>query len=86
MRFNASSSNLNVPHDLIQEGKLLSLDDEDQDFIDNYNRVIDSQDVKHVEDLKIREDNFVGMEVGIRRGDDARLDRGIVKKRAIGED
>ena len=52
IKLNAPSSNLNVPHDLIQEGKLLSLDDdEDQDFIDNYNRVIVSKDVKHVEDL-----------------------------------
>ena len=83
---NAPSSNLHIPHNLIQEGKLLSLDDEDEEFINNYNRVIDSKDVKHVDDLRIGEDNFIGMEVGIRRGDDAKLDRGIVKKGAVGDD
>lgn len=80
------SSNLHLPHNLIQEGKRLSLDDEDEEFINSYNRVIDSEDVKHVEDLRIGEDNFIGMEVGIRRGDDAKMDRGIVKKRAVGDD
>ena len=85
-KLNSKSSDLNIPHDLIQQRKLLSLDDEDQEFIDDYNRVIDSDLVKHVEDLRIGEDNFIGMELGIRRGDDAMLDRGVVKKRAIGND
>ena len=49
-------------------------------------RPISCTTVQRITDLKIGEDNFVGMEVGIRRGDDARLDKGIVKKRAVGED
>ena len=55
-------------------------------LIDDYNRVIDSDLVKHVKILKIGEDNFIGMKLGIRKGDDARLDRRIVKKRAVGKD
>ena len=86
MRLNAASSDLKVSHDLIQEGKLLSLDDEDESFKEEFNRVIDSDSVKHVEDLRIGEDNFIGMELGIRHGDDAHLDRGVVKRREIGED
>lgn len=39
--------------------------------------------MKHVEDLRIGQDNFIEMEVGIRRGDDAKLDQGAVKKRVI---
>ena len=85
-KLNARSSDINISHDLIQQGKLLSLDDEDEDFIASYNRVIDSKDVKHIDDLRIGEDNFIGMELGIRRGDDARLDRGVVKRRALDDD
>ena len=57
-KLNAVSSNINISHDLIQQGKLLSLDDEDEDFIASYNRVIDSKDVKHIDDFRIGEDNF----------------------------
>ena len=85
-KLDAKSSDINVPHDLIQHGKLLSLDDEDEDFISDYNWVIDNKSLKHVDDLKIGQDTFIGMELGIRRGDDAKLDRGIVKKRAVGDD
>ena len=79
-RLNAKSSGIDVHHDLIQQGGLISLDDEDEDFISDYNRVIDDKSLNHVDDLKIGQDNFIGMELGIRRGDDAKLDRGIVKK------
>ena len=44
---------------LVQVGKLLSLDNEDEEFIAEYSRVIDSEDVKHVEDIRIGEDNYV---------------------------
>ena len=86
VKLETSSSEINIPHNLIQEGKLLSLDDEDKQFINDFNRVVSSDDIKHIEDLRIGEDNVIGMEVGIRRGDDAKLERGVVKKRVLGED
>ena len=60
---------------------MLSLDDEDSGFIEEYSRVINSDDGNHVEDLRTGNDNYVGMEVGIRRGDECELERVIVKRR-----
>ena len=75
---------MNIPQDLIQKGKLLSLDDENEEFIEAYKRVISSDDVKHAEDeATIGHDNFIGMELGIRRGDESQMDKGIVKRRAL---
>ena len=82
LKLSAKSSDINIPQDLIQQGKLLSLDDEDDDFVAQYNRVIDNEAINHVDDLRIGEDHFLGMELGIRRGDDAEMDRGVVKRRA----
>ena len=59
------------------------LDNEDEEFIAEYSRVIDSDDVKHVEDVRIGEDNYVGMEVGIRRGDECELERVKVRRRRV---
>ena len=80
LKLSAKSSDINVPHYVIQEGKLLSLIDEDDDFISSFNRVIDSEDIKHIDDLRVGEDHFVGMEVGIKKGNGAKLDKRIVKK------
>ena len=77
----APSEQLNIDPHLIQSGKLLSLDDEYSECIEEYSRVINSDDVKHVEDLRIGNDNYVGMEVEIRRGDECELERVIVKRR-----
>ena len=60
---------------------MLSLDDEDSEFFKEYSRIINSDDVKHVKHLRIGNDNYVGMEVGIRRGDECDLERVIVKRR-----
>ena len=67
----------------MQVGKLLLLDNEDEKFIAEYSRVIDSDDVKHVEDVRIGEDNYVEMEVNIRRGDECELERIKVKRRRV---
>ena len=41
---------------------LLSLDDEEKEIIQEYSRVIDSKDVKHIDDLHIGADNnYIGM-------------------------
>ena len=79
--FNTTSTSVRVDPNIIQQGKLLSLDDEDEEFIQEYSRVIDSEDVKHIDDLRVGEDNYIGMELGIRRHDDARLDHAVVKRR-----
>ena len=78
--FNRTSTSVRVDPNIIQQGKLLSLDDEDEEFIQEYSRVIDSEDVKHIDDLRVGEDNYIGMELGIRRHDNARLDHAVVKR------
>jgi len=80
---NASSAELKVDPQLIQTGKLLSLDNEDEEFIAEYSRAVDSKDVKHVEDIRIGGDKYIGMEVGIRKGDECELERVKVKRRKI---
>ena len=67
---------------MIQQGKLLSLEDEDEEFIQDYSRVIDSEHVKHIDDLHIGADNnYIGMELGIRRNADSPLEHAVVKRR-----
>ena len=65
VNLSATSSSVDIPHDLIKGGKLLSLDYEDEEFICEFNRVIDCNSVKHGDDLKIGDDNFIGTELGI---------------------
>ena len=45
----ADSASLNVPSDIIQSGKFLSLESESPEFLEEYTRLIDSDEVKHVE-------------------------------------
>ena len=54
---------------IIQAGKLLSLANKDEEFIAEHSRVIDSEDVKRIEDIRIGGDNYVGIKVGIHKGD-----------------
>ena len=85
-KFNAASSDLlselekaDVPH-----ANVFSLEDESDDFLDEYNKVIDNKEVKHAEEL-FEEDHYVNMELGIQRGE-GDIERGIVKKRAVDVD
>ena len=84
-RLDAEAANIGVDHDIIQQGKLLNLDMENEEFIEDYKRVIDSELLPHAEEQGGQQ-NYVGMELGIRRGDDALIEHGIVKRRITDED
>jgi hypothetical protein len=85
VKLEAENANVNLTG--IQQGKLLDLEHEDQDFVDEYTRVIDNPDVPHMEDLvSASATSYVGMELGIRRGADSELMSGSVKRRAVDVD
>ena len=80
--FNTTTTSIRINPTVIQQGKLLSLEDEDKQFIQDYSRVIDSEHVKHIDDLHIGADNnYIGMELGIRRHEDGPLEHVVVKRR-----
>ena len=82
----AQSSCIQPDPQIIQSGKLLSLELEDDDFTNEYNRVINSPHVKHIEDLRIGDDHYIGMELGIHRGDEPDVEHAVVKKRRVDDE
>ena len=65
----------------------LSLDDEDNDFIEEFNRVISDSSVPDAEDYSPDTfDGYLSMQIGIPRGSDNELHYAKVKKRAVDED
>ena len=67
--------------------KLLSLDDEDEQFQSEIKRVIDDPELKEAEDITLREygtvDPYIDMELGLPRAEDEALIHATVKRRAI---
>ena len=65
----------------------LCLEDEDEDFIKEYNKVIESNAVKHIEDyVDHSDDPYTSMELGLNLQDEEGLHHAVVKKRAVDED
>ena len=90
-KFDAVSSKISskvIPSSAV----VLDLEREDQDFIDEFNRVIDNKivpqaDYVHTEQADMyHSDPYLNMELGIRRGDDHELIHARVKRRAIDVD
>ena len=68
----------------------LSLEDEDNDFIDSFNRIIDDKSIPHIDDFNDdgeytadTTDNYLNMELGLPRGVNDTLLHATVKRRAI---
>lgn len=92
-RWNAGSANLNV--DVVGQGQgnennVLDLEHEDEGFVNEYRRVINSDDVIEADDLKPSEfgkdDPFLNMELGLRRAEDDGLVHAVVKRRAVDDE
>ena len=88
--WNAASADLSselhvedVPRDLI-----LSLEDEDEDFIEEYKKVITSKDVKDIEDYTEynNDDPYVSMELGLNLNDEEGPHYAVVKKRVVDDE
>ena len=79
-KWDVASATFTAPDD----SNLLSLDDEDKSFLDEFNRVIDSKDIPNAEDLSAR-DPYINMELGFNREEDG-YRYAKVKRRAIDKD
>ena len=57
----------------------------DKDFINEFNKVIDNDNIPHAQDdiIHSKPDNYLSMEVGLPRGPDDCIETAIVKKRAV---
>jgi hypothetical protein len=67
--------------------KILDLDNVDPEFLEEFNRVIDDDTIKHaneIDDMEIgREDPYLNMELGLPRGEDEELRHAHTKRRAV---
>jgi hypothetical protein len=84
-KFQAPLSNLsNATRDIPAE-KLLDLEKEDPEFLEDFNRVISNETIKDVQDdMEIGEmDPYLNMELGLPRGEDDALRHTHVKRQAI---
>src|SRR6056300_696374 len=78
--------------DEVPQHMLFDLETEDDDFLKNFNMVVNSENIGKGSEKgdEIGDDpnapNYVGMELGIRRGTEGDLRRGTVKRQAIGQD
>ena len=78
-------------NDTITNWNSLSLDNEDQEFLDEWNRVINDDDLPEADENELEGngdiyDPYINMEVGLPRGDDDQLIAAKVKGRALDED
>lgn len=66
---------------------LIDINQEDHNFMDEYSRVIDNDDIQHEDHTPLDEycdlDPYLGMEIGLPRGPDDALVFAQVKKRAV---
>ena len=88
-RWDAQSADLSTDVLDCPRGQLLSLEDEDEEFLKEFHRVIDSKDVKNAESIEASEfgttDPYLSMELGLNRGEDG-LHLARVKRRALDDE
>ena len=86
-KFNTISADASRSINDVDPKKLLGLHFEDEDFLKEYHRVINSDDLQEIDnevDESIQgEATYTGMELGLPRKDDGALEHAIVKRRAL---
>ena len=85
-RWDARSTTVDLP--LIDQGNILSLENEDEDFVNEFRRVIRSGDLPESDNRPVENigpDSWLNMEAGINMEEHG-LRHGKVKKRAIDVD
>ena len=88
LRMDAKNTLINVAPD-IPEWNRLSLEDNDKEFAEEFNKVISNNDLKDIDDMKTTEvesDPYLRMEIGLPRGSDNELEHATVKRRALDVD
>ena len=73
----------------IPEWNRMSIDEDDNDFNNEFNRVVNDESIPEADDVNEEEeytteafDNYINMEIGLPRGDDGGLYHAVVKRRA----
>ena len=87
-KWNAKSSDLTDNVSQVPKGHLISLEDETDEFKKQFNRVISNDEIKASDeygDWFLTHDNYVNMELAMRRGDEAEMYYARVKRRAVDE-
>jgi hypothetical protein len=86
-RFQTTSADLSSSTREISPEKILDLEREDPEFLADFQRVIDSDTIKHVDETENMEigkvDPYLNMELGLPRGADDSLVHAHVKRRAV---
>ena len=88
-KYDAPSSKIKLDPDALQRGKMLDLQYEDEEFLNEYNRVIDDPKLPHEEEMQIARqeilgsDPYLNMRIGLSDYDDTGYRDGVVKHRAI---
>ena len=85
-KWGVKSSDLSEKIKNVPKDKLLSLEDENEEFIEEYGRVISDKDLDDADDEYGVEDPYLNMELGIRRGEEGEREFAVVKKRAVDQD
>ena len=60
------------------------LENDSKEFQEEFKRVINDKKVLHTEELYKHQGNYMNMEVGSRTNNGRKLQRGVVRKRALG--
>ena len=89
--FDAKSADLTKSLRDVNPSLIIDPEDEDQSFYDDFTRVIDDSrlrhaDEKHVDNVEVTSDPYVGMEMAMRRGADGETMYAKVRKRVRDHD
>lgn len=89
-RWNAQGAAINIDENIPREN-IVDLENEDEEFYTEYTRVIDDETLPHADDATPEHENgnfdgYVNMEIGIRRGNDAEMQRARVRRRLSDEE
>lgn len=92
-RFGAKSSEVTWNNEPVPSHKLFSFEEEDEEFLRHYNMPINENTFMKTQRQGTNEDipeadapdsqNYVGMEVGLKRGEEGQIRRATVKRRAV---
>ena len=85
-RWEAKSADISNKTSSIANSRVLWFENEDADFMEEYNRIIDDTTLPHADDLvdtvDVESDNYINMEIGLPHGADGELAHARVKRRA----
>jgi len=86
-RLNTPSSAISPPDKSYLPHNIICLEDENDEFMQEYNRVINSTDLpdtkEAIDESGSEGDKYIGMEIRLSRGEDGDLEYATVKRRKL---